>query len=64
MTLPVRRLIWLVIACVGALSLLMAQSTIDDNNIIHDSALMPMGAILLLLGLLLAGYDLIKSVMR
>ncbi|MEW7314769.1 hypothetical protein AB1E22_19040 [Buttiauxella gaviniae] len=64
MKLPVRRLVWLIVACAGALALLMAQSTIDENNIIHDSALMPLGAILLLAAPFVVVYDVVKTLWR
>lgn len=63
MRLPGRRIIWVVFASAGLLSLLLAESTIDAKNILHDSALMPAGAILLLLAFLIFVFDAIKTAM-
>ncbi|OAT21099.1 hypothetical protein M979_0328 [Buttiauxella noackiae ATCC 51607] len=64
MRLPKRRIIWIVVAIAGVVSLSVADSTIDANNIVHDSALMPVGAILLLVAFLIFVFDAIKTAIR
>ncbi|RPH20919.1 hypothetical protein EHN07_19050 [Buttiauxella warmboldiae] len=64
MRLPTRRIVWIVVAIAGVVSLSVADSTIDANNIVHDSALMPLGAILLLLAFVIFVFDAIKTVLR
>lgn len=64
MKLPARRIIWIVVAVAGVLSLSVADSNIDANNIVHDSALMPLGAILLLVAFLILVFDVINTLMK
>lgn len=64
MRLPTRRIIWIVVAIAGVVSLSVADSTIDANNIVHDSVLMPVGAVLLILAFLIFVFDAIKTAMR
>lgn len=64
MKLPVRRMAWIIVAIAGVLSLVLADSTIDANNIVHDSVLMPVGAVLLLVAFLMFVFDAIKTAIR
>lgn len=64
MTFAARRIIWIIAAVAGGLSLLCAKSTIDENNIVHDSALLPLGWILLLIALAFFILDMIKTAIR
>lgn len=64
MKLPARRIIWIAVAVAGVVSLSVADSTIDADNIVHDSALMPLGIVLLLLAFLMFVFDAIKTALR
>ncbi|HHT4300996.1 TPA: hypothetical protein ACTYZ0_003569 [Citrobacter werkmanii] len=61
---PIRRMIWIAAAVAGAVSLVSAKSTIDEQNVLHDSALLPLGWILLLLAFAFLVFDAIKTLTR
>lgn len=64
MKIPTRRILWIAATIAGAVSLSSAKSTIDEQNFVHDSALLPLGAIFLMLAFVCFVFDVIKTITR
>ena len=60
---PRRRLLWIVLFFLSIASLLLgdASSYIDDNGVLHDSILMPLGALVAVLAIAVLVFDALLS---
>ncbi|MEA3784809.1 DUF3955 domain-containing protein [Enterobacter quasihormaechei] len=60
---PRRRLLWIVLFVLSIASLLLgdASSYIDDNGVLQDSILMPLGALVAVLAIAVLVFDALLS---
>lgn len=56
---PCRRVLWIVMFVIGIAALLYAggESYVDDYGVLHDSFLMPVGAVMALLAIVVSALD-------
>ncbi|WP_347290090.1 DUF3955 domain-containing protein [Kluyvera georgiana] len=56
---PRRRVLWIVLFVTGIAALLYAggASYVDGNGVLHDSFLMPVGAVMALLAIVVSAFD-------